>query len=86
MKFGVSRAKDGIAASGKSVRAQNQLSEIAREWGGTSADYESVLLRRFKSQSEMFQWEKEVVGIWRDMGHTLRANKLPKGMNPFFPR
>jgi hypothetical protein len=83
MKFGVSRAKDGINASGLSKRAQSQLSGIAKRFGGSADDYESVLLRTFDNSSDMFKWEKETVGIWRALGHQLPANQLPKGLNPF---
>ena len=85
MKFGVSRAKDGIQKSGLSNRAQSQLSEIADKFGGSRDDYQSVLLRQFDNTTDMFKWEKETVGIWRAMKHDLPGNLRPKGFNPFFP-
>ena len=85
MKFGVSRAKDGIQKSGLSNRAQSQLSEIADKFGGSRDDYQSVLLRQFDNTRDMFKWEKETVGIWRAMKHDLPGNLRPKGFNPFFP-
>lgn len=85
IKFGVSRANNGINLSGNSVRGLRQLKEIAKTFGGTKGDYEVVLLRTFSTAAHMFRWEKEVVGIWKAMRHKLPANKLPKGINPFIP-
>ena len=85
MKFGVSRAKSSLQKSGLSNRAQAQLSKIAKKFGGARDNYETVLLRTFKDEADMFQWEHEVVGIWRDLKHRLPAQDLPIGKNPFLP-
>ena len=82
-KFGVSRR--GFTVGGLSQRAQAQLTTIATRHGLSRADLQSVVLRHFNSTSDMFQWEDEVVGIWRSLNHGLPDNIRPIGNSPFLP-
>ena len=80
-KFGVSRR--GFTQGGLSQRAQAQLTKIAKQHGLARGDLQSVVLRNFGNADDMFQWEQEMVGIWRAMGNKLPNNLRPNGVNPF---
>lgn len=82
-KFGVSRR--GFTVGGLSQRAQAQLTTMATRHGLSRGDLQSVVLRQFNSTSDMFQWEDEVVGIWRSLNHGLPDNIRPIGNSPFLP-
>ncbi|MEZ6058378.1 MAG: hypothetical protein R3C01_16885, partial [Planctomycetaceae bacterium] len=85
VKFGISRAKKLLTKTGLSVRAQNQLTALASKLGIPRSDLSSVILRdNFKNAKALFQWEDEVVGIWRSWKNIpqLPFNLRPRGV-PF---
>ena len=79
-KIGISRR--GFNTSGRSIRAQEQLTTIATNNGVPRELLESVVLRRFGTSTDLFRWENETVGFLRQLGHLLPDNIRPAGL-PF---